>query len=98
MSNNRPRERSLCFRGAPLRTLLPPTETNRPDCARAGEDTAIFRSQDDWCVAQLQGPVRPQCESVSRVMLARAEVVATRLWRVQTGHRVVATCYDRHDK
>src|SRR6266446_10221687 len=38
--NSRLTERSVCFRDAPCRMLLRPMDTNRLDCARAGEDMA----------------------------------------------------------
>src|SRR5207248_8940277 len=43
--NSRPTERSVCFRDAPCRMLLRPMDTNRLDCARAGEGMATSRAR-----------------------------------------------------
>ena len=49
-SNNQLRERSVYFRGAPWKKLLHPRDTNRPDCARAEEDTVTSPARVGWCV------------------------------------------------
>src|SRR2546430_1981133 len=69
--NSRPIERSVCFRDAPCRMLLRPMDTNRLDCARAGEDMATSRARAGLCARIAQASAQQNYRSTSPTTLAR---------------------------
>src|SRR5437867_6344183 len=68
--NSRPIERSVYFRDALWQMLLRPRDTNRLDCARAGEDMAISRARAGLCARIAQAPAQQNYRS-SPATLAR---------------------------
>src|SRR6266550_1404372 len=71
MSSSRPRERSVYSRDALWRKPLRPTDTNRPDYARAEEGRATSRERACWCALKVQAWVQRRYESMSQTMLTR---------------------------